>query len=445
MSAPQWTEALAVSVTPLADGASCADQDGDGALHAADCPGAPPEQLDCDDADPAVNPSTERWVTPGPFVMGSNSEEAGADEGPLHVVTLSGYCLDRDEVTAGQFAAWLQQTNQRPRSADIRNVDAQGQVISGREQHPVEGVTWEEAQSFCRAQGKELPTEAQWEKAARGGCELGDDAQRCDPSDLRQFPWGSAAPDCQRANHQRTTGGMPTLCTADTLPVGSLPAGHGPYGHRDLAGNVWEYVRDGYHPAVYTADGVREDPGGPEGAAYHVMRGGSWSTFSTNMRVANRHNELVMGSATGFRCARYTATPNMDQTPALEVVTLSGVLSFGAGDNGQPKPLSGRALYVTAFDVADLDGGGMPIPGRSPAAEIRFSPTGELQAPFALPVPKGGTYVLQASLDDGSEDGPLPASGSGGVGAIDAPVVADADREGLQITLRPLPVGGPRR
>lgn len=441
-----WTDALAVEVDLIPAAGACPDGDGDKSFHALDCPGASPARLDCDDTDPSVNPETERWVRPGPFLMGSDLAEAGDDEAPVHVVQLSGYCMDRDEVTAAEFSAWLRRRRRRPQSPDIENVRPDGSVVEGKERHPVSGVTWAEARAYCRDQGKELPTEAQWEKAARGGCELGSNPTRCDKDDLRMYPWGNQAPDCDRANHQLSTTGAPQLCAGQTLPVGTLSAGNGPYGHRDLAGNVWEYVRDSYHPSVYSANRTRTDPSGPEGGTFHVLRGGGWSTFSTNMRAANRFHDLVMGSAAGFRCARPDKDPQPDPVAPLALVTLSGTLSLAPpAPDAAPPPLEGRALYVTAFSKSDLGPGGAPIPGRSPSAEVRITPDGKPAVAFALQVPQGREYVVQASLDDGSSGGPMPASGSGGVGQLEAPVVADADIKGLQIVLSEVPGGPPPR
>ena len=98
-----WRADLAVKVPALEDAASCPDADGDGFVSAVLCPSTPAASADCDDNDPAVTPATERWVRPGPFLMGSASDHAGRDEGPLHAVTLSGYCLDRLELSAKDF------------------------------------------------------------------------------------------------------------------------------------------------------------------------------------------------------------------------------------------------------------------------------------------------------------------------------------------------------
>ncbi len=435
--ASSWRAALAVPVPTLAAASDCPDADGDGFPSALACPALPSDQADCDDADPAVTPATERHVPPGPFLMGSTSEHAGADEGPVHVVQLSAYCMDRTAVTVEDWAAWMRAEGRTPQGADLRSLAADLSPEPGRAQHPAEGVTWQEAHDYCAAQGKALPTEAQWEKAARGGCEAGDDPAACDKADLRPYPWGGTMPGCDLANHQETSTGMPRLCVSDTEPVDALAAGDGPYGHRQLAGNVWEFVADAYHPAVYT-DAARTDPGGPSEGDFHVLRGGSWNTFSTNMRAANRFHDLVMGSATGFRCARPTVAANPDAAAPLEMVRLQGTIAMVEGQ------LVGRALYITAFDADDVDPatGGMSF-GRSPMAETRLTPAGGSSQPFSLDVPKGRSYHLTAALDAGTgggKDAYVSASGSGGFGeAADNPIDASDPVDGISIKLVPPP------
>jgi sulfatase modifying factor 1 len=364
-------------------------------------------------------PEGELWVPGGAFLMGSVSDQAGQDEGPVEVVQVSGFCLDRLEVDAGSFARFSGES--APAQAGL----------------PADAVEHAQAQAYCRAQGKRLPTEAEWEKAARGGCELGQDPARCDVGDLRPYPWGEAAPSCGLANHQSTASGRPSLCTSGPVQVDSMPEGAGPYGHLHLAGNVWELVADSYHPAVYGSG--RSDPGGPEGGEVHSLRGGSWNTFSTNMRVANRFSDLVLGSATGFRCARSEAQPTPDPVEPLQLVTVSGTLERESG------PMQGRAAYVTAFSWSDVDADSqMAAPGRSPAAELKLVPTGGRELAFELRLP-AGTYAISGSLDDGSmgeEYG--PASGSGGMGlAQQNPVEASEDVSGLRITLRSMPAPPP--
>lgn len=439
-----WKAALAVPV-PASPACARKDSDGDGFVEARSCPGGDPATLDCDDLTPAVTPATERWVRPGPFLMGSASEHAGRDEGPVHVVELSGYCLDVHEATAADVGAWLRAQRRRATGADLANLTPEGTPSSGRERHPATGLRWEEAGDYCAASGKALPTEAQWEKAARGGCEGGLDPAACDAADLRAYPWGSREPSCSRANHQLSLPPGPgQLCTGDTLPVDATPEGAGPYGQLQLAGNAWEWVSDVYHPAVYGPGVRRRDPGGPAGGPHHVLRGGSWSTYSTNMRAANRFSDLIMGSAVGVRCARPTVPPVADAVAPLVMSTVRGWVTRSG------RALSGRALYVTAFDDADTDPhSGRIAPGRSPVAEVRLVPDGSSRVAFALPVPSGASYRISAALDAGAPRGAGPGfrspSGSGGVGhAARNPIRVDGvDVADVEIAIGDGPPGGP--
>ena len=434
-----WRDDLAQELQAPPREIECPDQDADGFPDARSCPHRHPAELDCDDSDPAVTPQSERWVPPGPFLMGSASAHAGRDEGPVHIVQLTGYCLDRTETSTAAWGSWLVSQERTPAGADVRGLSQNVRPEPGRAEHPAEGVTWEEARDYCESQGKALPTEAQWEKAARGGCELGSDPSRCDRADLRPYPWGAEAPSCALANHQLSTEGMPRLCHSDTLPVQSGEAGAGPYGHLHLAGNVWEYVADWYHPEVYGEGKARSDPGGPVSGDLRVLRGGGWNTFSTNMRAANRFHDLVMGSATGVRCARPTVATVPDSAEPLRTVVLEGQVKVSEGF------LEGRALYISAFDAADTDPRtGMLPPGRSPVAELRLEPNGSQRQAFDIEVPAGAAYVLSAALDGGTgaqKEGYISASGSGGFGhAAQNPVRADGPVTDIEITIeRPRP------
>lgn len=350
----------------------------------------------------------------GVFLMGSSSSQAGADEGPVHPVYVSAFCLDQREASTAQVRA-VMGADWTPAGSDARGFS--GGVEAGRAEHPAEGLTWSEAQAYCTGRQMRLPTEAEWEKAARGGCELGSDPARCDAQDLRPYPWGTQAPDCTRANHATLGQGAPTLCRSDSTPVSE--GGAGPYGHQNLAGNVWEWVADAYHPGVYTQQ-ARRDPSGPAAGETHGMRGGGWNTFSSNMRVANRFHDLVLGSAVGVRCASGDTALQVDAVAPLELVPVSGVLTRDA-------PFTGRALYISVFDARDQRGGMLP-PGMSPIAELRLEPNGKTEQPFEIQVPKGGEVLVFGALDDGSgaqKEDYHAASGSGGMGQTRAPVAVD--------------------
>lgn len=417
----------------------CPDNDKDGFVDAAICGDwIDITKADCDDEDASVTPETERYIASGRFIMGSASSHAGADEKPVHLVMLSGYCVDVNEVSVQDFATWLNQTNHTPLGADIRSLTKTQDgwaAAEGRNAHPAEGVTWQEANDYCEAKNQTLPTEAQWEKSARGGCELGSDSNMCDTADLRAYPWGSDAPSCELANHQLSAAGLPKLCVSNTQVPSELSDGTGPYGHRHLAGNVWEYVADVWHPGVYTNE-PRTNPAGPASGEVHVLRGGGWNTFSTNMRVANRFHDLIMGSASGFRCARSFVEQVHDDVEPLVFASVEGTIS-------STKPLTGRALYVTAFDANDADSRGMLIPGRSPIAETRLDPNNEQSQTFSLNLPHGN-YILSAALDAGTgaqKDDYVSASGSGGFGhAKENPIAVSATVTGINIELRAAPM-----
>lgn len=375
-----WREELMVVVSPPpAPSADCPDADQDGFPSAAACPGADPQSLDCDDADPAVTPATERAVPAGPFLMGSVSPMASADEGPVSVVELGPWCLDVTEVRARDYRAWL--GDRRPAGGAARRPAADGSLPSAEERLPAEGVTWREATDYCAARGQVLPSEAAWEKAARGGCERGSDPGHCEPSDFRPYPWGAAGPSCEAANHCLIEGGEPLLCVGGAVAVDEDSRGPGPYGHLHLAGNVWEHVADVYSPSVYAASG-RVDPVGPAHGEVHTLRGGGWDSPSSSLRVSQRVPDLVPERPTGFRCARSFAEGRVDAAPPLALVTWSGVVEAVPRGEG---PL--RVVAYPAMDAPDPD---------EPVASALVQ-----RGAFSLQVPAGGDLTLRLLGPDG--------------------------------------------
>jgi formylglycine-generating enzyme required for sulfatase activity len=226
----------------------------------------------------------------GPFVMGSDPGEGDGDEMPEHVVTLSAYCIDRTEVTVTAYLAC---------------VGAGGcgspHGPHGTDDYPVGNVTWLQAAGYCSFAGKRLPTEAEWEKAARGGCELAGDAASCDGPDERTWPWGDDAPTCDRA--------VFLGCGTGTARVGSVsPLGDSPYGLQDMAGNAQEWVADYYDAAWYGGCGEPcVDPTGPATSITNmrVARGGDRSGSAAAVRAANRYwfARDFADYDLGFRCA----------------------------------------------------------------------------------------------------------------------------------------------
>jgi formylglycine-generating enzyme required for sulfatase activity len=183
-------------------------------------------------------------VPQGPFWMGCNEAldaDCSGNEYPYHEVTLSAYRIDVTEVAVVAYADCVDAgACSEPDSGAACNWSA-----VGRGDHPINCVDWQQAADYCAWAGKRLPTEAEWEKAARG-------------TDGRKYPWGSDAPTCSLANFYYGVGG----CADGTVPVGSSPAGASPYAALNLAGNVGEWVADWYE-TFYYASSPSDDPVGP--------------------------------------------------------------------------------------------------------------------------------------------------------------------------------------
>ena len=233
-------------------------------------------------------------IPAGPFWMGSDS--GPPDERPRHRVQLAAYYIDRTPVTHSQFAEFLNHSGhvnaKGERLFDIDDPDARIHkkgdrwvADSGFENNPVVEVSWNGARDYCGWAGKRLPTEAEWEKAARG-------------TDGRKFPWGEDLPD--RSKAQFNAGWN------ETAPVGKHPQGASPYGVLDLAGNAWEWVSSAYTPYPYDSKDGREAPTpGPE----RVTRGGGQDSgpehLTTSYRGAGLSRNFRSGHHNiGFRCAR---------------------------------------------------------------------------------------------------------------------------------------------
>jgi len=252
--------------------------------------------------------------------MGSPQGSDGfPDERPERRVFLSGYFLDRFEVTNEAYAAFVQATGHRaPANAtQAATLWTNNRPIPGIEHHPIVNVSWEDADAYCRWSGKRLPTEAEWEKAARG-------------TDGRRYPWGNEW-DFSRANSasywaQRTiafqsgadwdafwvSGEGARLAKEKgiqgevlTMPVDSFPHAVSPYGLFGMAGNASEWVQDWYDPNYYQ-NAPLTDPTGPIQGAIKAMRGGSWLKPATSLRTSDRDWGTMDSrpSGTGFRCAK---------------------------------------------------------------------------------------------------------------------------------------------
>jgi formylglycine-generating enzyme required for sulfatase activity len=213
-------------------------------------------------------------VSAGEFIMGS--EDGNRDEMPVHTVYLNDYYIDLFEVTNELYANCVS-------AGDCQvPVNTIYYFNSDYSDHPVVYVNWSQAQAYCQWRGGNLPTEAQWEKAARG-------------IEGQTYPWGEDSPDASEANYNENVG--------DTMPVGSYPDSVSPYGLYDMAGNVWEWVLD-WHDGEYYANSPYENPSGPEGGIYRVIRGGSWQHPQNGLRASNRsyYGPAGTGIVLGFRC-----------------------------------------------------------------------------------------------------------------------------------------------
>ena len=227
-------------------------------------------------------------VAAGAFQMGQDAGASDPDETPQHEVFLSDYYIDRTEVTNAQFKAFCDATDRIYPNAPYWD---EGYFLANPE-NPVVNITFEQARAYCAWAGKRLPTEAEWEKAARG-------------TDARLYPWGNAW-DPERANIWGDDVGPDRF--RRTSPVGSFPKGASPYGVLDMVGNVWEWCADWYD-ATYYARAAARDPRGPEKATdTRVVRGGSFSSprqptgdaVVTN-RSKNAPNQPI--DRLGCRCA----------------------------------------------------------------------------------------------------------------------------------------------
>lgn len=233
-------------------------------------------------------------IPAGPFTMGSDT--GPEDERPAHSVILNAFAIDRLPVTNAQFAAFLDSTgvtgSRGEKLYDHDDPDARihrrgnrWQADPGAENHPVVEASWSGARAYCGWRGARLPTEAEWEKAARG-------------IDGRRYPWGNQAPDTRQA---RFGAGW-----HDTAPVDAHPAGASPYGVLDMAGNAWEWVSSAFRPYPYRADDGREDPApGP----VRSTRGGGQDSPAGEITTTQRGRHLSRNPAAGhhnigFRCAR---------------------------------------------------------------------------------------------------------------------------------------------
>lgn len=230
-------------------------------------------------------------VPAGEFTMGASDSDpdAGPDEKPAHKVNLDAFWIDRTEVTNAMFARCVSQGGCDPRPerrgttgvASLKHLNYYYDAEFAN--YPVLTYEAKDAADYCEWAGRRLPTEAEWEKAARG-------------TDARQFPWGEGK-ECTRGSFFG--------CTEDTTTVDGPMAGASPYGALNMAGNVWEWVADQY-ASDYYANSPSTNPTGPAQGQGNVRRGGGWRSLTRDLRVTARESGVAqhyMDGQMGFRCA----------------------------------------------------------------------------------------------------------------------------------------------
>ena len=219
-------------------------------------------------------------VPAGEFIMGSWTGDA--DERPVRRVYLDAFFMDKDQMTVGQYAQFLEATS--------HGAPSDWHIMSRamHQKRPVVNVDWADAAAYCKWAGKRQPTEAEWEKAARG-------------TDGRTYPWGNEPPTKFHWNMNKELWNSHMGLT----PVGMFEDGKSPYGINDMAGNVWEWVSDWYDDDYYSTAPLR-NPTGPATGISKVVRGGSWGSGPEGLRSAERetHVPSFQGYGTGFRCAK---------------------------------------------------------------------------------------------------------------------------------------------
>jgi formylglycine-generating enzyme required for sulfatase activity len=306
------------------------------------------------------DPSVILVLVPGGVrTMGSEGQDADTDEGPATRVELPPFFLGRCEITRAQYARFCRATG-RPLPAAPPGAGPE---------HPVSGITWTDASAYCRWAKGALPTEAQWEAAARGE---GDGP----------WPWGSEPPGIsRRANLGRQRGGTFEGDARDgyegIAPVGSYPAGKGPYGMLDLAGNVWEWCADWYGNRL--PGGRVQAPTGPPAGLQRVVRGGAYDCPASFLRVTHRASFApdVALDVVGFRLA-LPASP----------------LPASAPESGGPAPGPGgpQAFLGVTFDALNAQGFAEYELEKDPTVRLVAVPAAEFQL---------GSLAVEADDDEG--------------------------------------------
>jgi len=224
------------------------------------------------------------YIPPGPFLMGTSNDAKviKVEEQPQRTIYLDEYWIDKLPVTNGMYHLCL---NVGKCNGLVSTTDYYPFFMNpAYTNYPVVYVSWYDAVKYCKWVGGSLPTEAQWEKAARG-------------TDGRIYPWGNTPPNSKLANYNNNIGTISS--------VGSFPAGASPYGLLDMAGNVREWIKDWYSD-YYFHDAPSSNPTGPATGTKHTLKGGGWRDPNVYLRSASRLSHVASspGDDRGFRCVR---------------------------------------------------------------------------------------------------------------------------------------------
>ncbi len=223
-------------------------------------------------------------VPAGEFLRGSPPGEGADDKHPQKRVYVNAFNMDKYEVTTARYAEFLRARG-REKQEDWDQVD-----LSRHGNLPVVGIDWHDAEAYCEWAEKWLPTEAEWEKAARG-------------TDGGTYPWGNESPSARLANYGKEW--SDNFYSDRLKSVDSYDAGKSPYGVHHMAGNAWEWVGDWWDSEYYATSPAR-NPKGPSNGEYKVLRGGSWGNDPGGLRSADRDGTTPSGryALFGVRCAQ---------------------------------------------------------------------------------------------------------------------------------------------